>query len=197
MFSETCKMTADSEKNALHCLVCNSQATSLRNSVEIFSDKAVTSSEKPIVKILSAILKTPLNKENASSSILCKKCTKLVTEVINHSIYNSLSFVFNSKIFNTVDFLLQADELEKKLKEIKLELNCLYKSTSVKSELVENINKNSDELNDHDYIDNIESIETVPVIKADQVKEIKKKAKKISTPKEAKVCCPLKIIFII
>lgn len=83
MFTEAAKMTADTEKNTPHCLVCNNQTLSSRNSVEIFGDKAVSTVDKPIVKILSSILKTPISKENASSSVMCKKCTKLVNEVIN------------------------------------------------------------------------------------------------------------------
>lgn len=77
--------------------------------------------------------------------------------------------------------------MEAKLEEIKIELNNLYKKASSKAEVVINVNKNSDELTDHDYIDNIESIETVTVLKVENVKETKKKAKKVSITDEIKV----------
>lgn len=87
--------------------------------------------------------------------------------------------------------VFKADELETKLEEIKLEINNLYKKTSSKSE-GPNVNKNGDELTDHDYIDNIECIESVPVIKADKLKENKKKTKKVCSFEEVK----LKVSFI-
>lgn len=94
MFSEIAKMTADSEKNVPYCLVCHSQTTSTRNSIDVFGEKAVTTLDRPIIKILSSILKTTINKESASSSIMCKKCTKLVCEVTFWIIYSSIYYYF-------------------------------------------------------------------------------------------------------
>ncbi|KMQ92511.1 putative zinc finger protein 484 isoform x1 [Lasius niger] len=118
-------MTADSDKDCTHCLVCNSKVgVSTRNSVRIFNDSTVTASEKPLADIIATVLKTDVNEESVHSLVICKKCYKLFNEV---------------------------DELETRLTEIKLELFNNYKRTVKK---LSNIFQNEEEYNDHDYIDN-------------------------------------------
>lgn len=75
-------MTADAEKDKTRCLLCDSKVgVSVRNSIGIFGDNAVTNLDKPIINILCTALKTTINKENAHSTIVCKKCYKLINEV--------------------------------------------------------------------------------------------------------------------
>ncbi|XP_011506031.1 PREDICTED: zinc finger protein 502-like isoform X2 [Ceratosolen solmsi marchali] len=145
-------MTEDSEKDVLYCLLCDNKiGISSRNSICIFEDNAITSSEKPIIDILCSLLQVTINKENARSEIICKKCFRLINE---------------------------ANELESKLTEVKLEISNLYKKTSMK---FLKINANGDEYNDHDYIDNLENVDTLSVVKIPgKMKEIKKKSKKVN-----------------
>lgn len=124
-------MTADSDKDCTHCLVCNSKVgVSTRNSVRIFNDSTVTTSEKPLADVIATVLETDVNEESVHSLVICKKCFKLFTEV---------------------------DELETRLTEIKLELFNNYKRTVKK---LPNVFHNEEEYNDHDYIDNTESQNT-------------------------------------
>lgn len=75
-------MTADSEKDSTHCLICNSKVgVSTRNSIRIFNENSLTSSEKPLVDIICTVLETDLNEENVHSLVICKKCYKLFNEV--------------------------------------------------------------------------------------------------------------------
>ncbi|XP_076644623.1 uncharacterized protein LOC143354426 [Halictus rubicundus] len=123
-------MTADSEKDSTHCLICNSKVgVSTRNSIRIFNENAFTSSEKPLVDIICAVLETDLNEENVHSLVVCKKCYKLFNEV---------------------------DELESRLTEVKLELFNNYKRTVQKVSDM----RNEEDYNDHDYIENTESQDT-------------------------------------
>ncbi|XP_017875013.1 zinc finger protein 714-like [Ceratina calcarata] len=120
-------MTADSEKDNTHCLICNSKVgVSTRNSIRIFNEESVTSSEKPLVDIICTVLETDLNEENVHSLVICKKCYKLFNEV---------------------------DELENRLTEVKVELYSNYKKT-IKQLSDE---QNEEEFNDHDYIENMDS----------------------------------------
>jgi len=85
-------MTADSDKDCTHCLVCNSKAgVSTRNSVRIFNDSTNTTSEKPLADIIATVLKTDINEESVHSLVICKKCFKLFNEVKHyaHSFVNS------------------------------------------------------------------------------------------------------------
>lgn len=76
-------MTADSEKDSTHCLICNSKVgVSTRNSIRIFNENSLTSSEKPLADIICAVLETDLNEESVHSVVVCKKCYKLFNEVI-------------------------------------------------------------------------------------------------------------------
>lgn len=76
-------MTADSEKDSTHCLICNSKVgVSTRNSIRIFNEESVTSSEKPLIDIICTVLETDLNEENVHSLVICKKCYKLFNEVM-------------------------------------------------------------------------------------------------------------------
>ncbi|XP_076756055.1 uncharacterized protein LOC143426465 [Xylocopa sonorina] len=128
-------MTADSEKDNTHCLICNSKVgVSTRNSIRIFNENSVTSSEKPLVDIICTVLETDLNEENVHSRVICKKCYKLFNEI---------------------------DELENRLTEVKLELFSNYKKTIKKLSDVQN----EEEYNDHDYIENTESQDTDGEIK--------------------------------
>jgi len=69
-------------KDSIQCLVCNNKiGVSTRNSVRIFDDSSYTLSEKPLVDVISAVLKTDINKESVHSLIICKKCFKLFNEV--------------------------------------------------------------------------------------------------------------------
>jgi KRAB domain-containing zinc finger protein len=75
-------MTEDSEKDVLHCLLCdNKTGVSSRNSICIFGENAITNSEKPIVDILCSLLQVTINKENTHSELICKKCFRLINEV--------------------------------------------------------------------------------------------------------------------
>lgn len=121
-------MTADSDKDCTHCLVCNSKVgVSTRNSVRIFNDSSITTSEKPLADIIGTVLETDVNEESVHSLVICKKCFKLFNEV---------------------------DELETRLTEIKLELFNNYNKTVNK---LSNTFHNEEEYNDHDYIDSTES----------------------------------------
>ncbi|KAG7210531.1 hypothetical protein KM043_012051 [Ampulex compressa] len=123
-------MTADSEKDSTHCLVCNSKVgVSTRNSIRIFSETSFTSSEKPLADTICAVLETDINEENVHSLVICKKCYKLFNEI---------------------------DELENRLTEVKLELFNNYKKTVKK---ISDMIQNEEEYNDHDYIENTEGTE--------------------------------------
>ncbi|XP_076620715.1 uncharacterized protein LOC143341634 isoform X2 [Colletes latitarsis] len=99
-------MTADLEKDSTHCLICNSKVgVSTRNSIRIFNENSVTSSEKPLIDIICIVLETDLNEENVHSLVICKKCYKLFNEI---------------------------DDLESRLTEVKLELFNNYKKTVTK-----------------------------------------------------------------
>ncbi|KAF3424864.1 hypothetical protein E2986_05590 [Frieseomelitta varia] len=132
-------MTADSEKDSTHCLICNSKVgVSTRNSIRIFNENSVTSSEKPLLDVICTVLEIDLNEENVHSLVICKKCFKLFNEV-------------NEILIN--EFYEIIDELESRLTEVKLELFNNYKKTIKKiSDL-----QNEEEYNDHDYIENTES----------------------------------------
>ncbi|CAK9813817.1 Zinc finger protein 235 [Anthophora plagiata] len=120
-------MTADSDKDCTHCLICNSKVgVSTRNSIRIFNENSVTSSEKPLVDTICTVLETDLNEENVHSLVICKKCYKLFNEI---------------------------DELESRLTEVKVELFNNYKKTIKKIADIQN----EEEYNDHDYIENTES----------------------------------------
>ncbi|CAK9822982.1 Zinc finger protein 235 [Anthophora retusa] len=120
-------MTADSDKDCTHCLICNSKVgVSTRNSIRIFNENSVTSSEKPLVDTICTVLETDLNEENVHSLVICKKCYKLFNEI---------------------------DELESRLTEVKVELFNNYKKTMKKIADLQN----EEEYNDHDYIENTES----------------------------------------
>lgn len=81
-------MTADSDKDCTHCLVCNSKVgVSTRNSVRIFNDSTVTTSEKPLADIIATVLETNINEESVHSLVICKKCFKLFNEV-KHCIHS-------------------------------------------------------------------------------------------------------------
>lgn len=125
-------MTADFDKDSTHCLVCNSKVgVSTRNSVRIFNDSSVTTSEKPLVNIIATVLEIDVNEESVHSLVICKKCYKLFNEV---------------------------DELENRLTEVKLELFNNYKRTVKR---LSDLFQNEEEYNDHDYIDNAESQSTI------------------------------------
>lgn len=120
-------MTADVEKDCTHCLICNSKVgVSTRNSIRIFNENSVTSSEKPLADTICAVLETDLNEENVHSLVICKKCFKLFNEI---------------------------DELETRLVEVKIELFNNYKRTVKK---ISDLMQTEEEYNDHDYIENAE-----------------------------------------
>jgi hypothetical protein len=75
-------MTADSDKDCTHCLICNSKVgVSTRNSVRIFNDVTVATSEKPLADIIATILEIDVSEESVHSLVICKKCYKLFNEV--------------------------------------------------------------------------------------------------------------------
>ncbi|CAG9769877.1 unnamed protein product [Ceutorhynchus assimilis] len=61
------------------CLLCNSSCLSVRNSVNIFINNS-GSSDLNLATVLEEILESPLTQESVHSSIICKKCYKLVDE---------------------------------------------------------------------------------------------------------------------
>ncbi|XP_015592351.1 zinc finger protein 37 [Cephus cinctus] len=145
-------MTADSDKDCTHCLICNSKVgVSTRNSVRIFSGNSVTASEKPLVDTICSVLELELTEQNTHSLVICKKCYKLFNEV---------------------------DELETRLSEIRLEIFTNYKRTIAK---ISGVPQGDDECNDHDYVDNSELQNTGdPTVKFSQ--KLKKKIVEVKTP---------------
>ena len=103
-------MTADTEKEqnaapktSTHCLICNSRVgVSTRNSVEIFQNTVVTTSERPLSFTVGAVLGQEITEETVHSTVICKKCFKLINEV---------------------------DEIEARLAEVKVELTSSYQRT--------------------------------------------------------------------
>ncbi|XP_014216859.1 zinc finger protein 436 [Copidosoma floridanum] len=79
--SKVADMPVEHDKQKHNCLLCNGKlgATS-RSVVSIFGENALTTSENFIVDVLFFILQQPI-KENSHSSVICKKCLKLVNEV--------------------------------------------------------------------------------------------------------------------
>ncbi|XP_012530805.1 zinc finger protein 431 [Monomorium pharaonis] len=127
-------MMADSDKDSIQCLVCDSKVgVSTRNSIRIFDDSSYTVSEKPLVDVISAVLEVDISEESVHSLIVCKKCFKLFNEV---------------------------DELENKLSQIKMELCNNYKKT-IEVKKLRDILQNEEDCNDHDYTDNTESQSTL------------------------------------
>jgi len=81
-------MTADFDKDCTHCLICNSKVgVSTRNSVRIFNDVTVATSEKPLADIIATILEVDVNEESVHSLVICKKCFKLFNEVEYYIVY--------------------------------------------------------------------------------------------------------------
>jgi len=73
---------ADSDKDSIQCLVCNSKiGVSTRNSIRIFDDSSYTVTERSLVDIISAVLEIDINEESVHSLVICKKCFKLFNEV--------------------------------------------------------------------------------------------------------------------
>ncbi|PBC32972.1 Zinc finger protein [Apis cerana cerana] len=163
-------MTADSEKDSTHCLVCNSKVgVSTRNSIRIFNENSLTSSEKPLVDTICTVLETDLNEENVHSLVICKKCYKLFNEI---------------------------DELENRLSEIKLELFNNYKKTIKKLSDIQN----EEEYNDHDYIENIESQDTDGEIKyitkdEQEMQDMEGEEERLEEEEEEPSCEPEEIIL--
>uniref|UniRef100_A0A1B6BYQ0 Zinc finger protein 865 n=1 Tax=Clastoptera arizonana TaxID=38151 RepID=A0A1B6BYQ0_9HEMI len=105
-------MTADSEKNSIQaksstCLICDaSVGVSTRNSCPIFLTN-VTSSDKPVSKIIGFLLGLEIVEDIVHSVLVCKKCLKLFNEV---------------------------DELQERLAEIRHDVNTNYQRTIRKYE---------------------------------------------------------------
>ncbi|KAK7868949.1 hypothetical protein R5R35_002583 [Gryllus longicercus] len=102
-------VTADNEKEQsstpknTNCLICNSRlGVSSRNSCEIFHKTLLTSSEKPVSTLIGTFLEQEVTEDSVHSHVICKKCYKLLNE---------------------------ADEIECRLSEIKLDLVNNYKRT--------------------------------------------------------------------
>jgi len=92
-------------KDSIQCLVCDNKiGVSTRNSVRIFDDSSYTLSEKPLVDVISAVLKTDINKESVHSLIICKKCFKLFNEVKSNDV------IFHDTIFLYTKFMIQIDQ---------------------------------------------------------------------------------------
>lgn len=100
-------MTADTEKNSVQtksptCLICDaSVGVSTRNSCPIFHVN-VSSSDKPVSKIIGFVLGLEIVEDVVHSVLVCKKCFKLFNEV---------------------------DELQERLAEIRQEVNGNYQRT--------------------------------------------------------------------
>ena len=77
MTSEEVKETKNS-----NCIICYGRiGVTSKTCIRIFDDNALTNSDKPIASVLNSVLQTPIDKENACSTVLCRKCLKLVNEV--------------------------------------------------------------------------------------------------------------------
>jgi KRAB domain-containing zinc finger protein len=99
-------MTADTEKTSASkntsCLICDaSVGVSTRNSCPIFQQH-VTTSDKPVYKIIGLVLDLELREDLVHSVVVCKKCFKLLNEV---------------------------DELQERITEIQLEVKGNYNRT--------------------------------------------------------------------
>ncbi|KAK4319020.1 hypothetical protein Pmani_009999 [Petrolisthes manimaculis] len=72
-----------SQANSPHCLVCNAKlGVSARGAMEVFSDKAKTSHRQLHVHIvLSTIVNQDVSAVVSHSSIVCKKCFKLIDDI--------------------------------------------------------------------------------------------------------------------
>lgn len=105
-FCRLWEMTADTEripssKNTT-CLICDaSVGVSTRNSCPIFHQH-VTTSDKPIYKIIDLVLDLEVTEDLVHSVVVCKKCFKLLNEV---------------------------DELQERITEIQSEVKNNYKRT--------------------------------------------------------------------
>lgn len=99
-------MTPDSEKlppnKNTTCLICDaSVGVSTRNSCLIFQQH-VTTSDKPVAKIIELVLDLEVEENLVHSIVICKKCFKLLNE---------------------------ADELQERLTEIQIEVKGNYDKT--------------------------------------------------------------------
>nr|CAD7394321.1 unnamed protein product [Timema cristinae] len=105
MTADTDKEQTPNSKNNTYCLLCNSRVgVSSRNSLEIFQNTYVTSSERPVASSIGAFLEHEITEDTVHSNVICKKCYKLLNE---------------------------ADEIEVRLADIKLEVQENYKRTLV------------------------------------------------------------------
>nr|CAD7258250.1 unnamed protein product [Timema shepardi] len=105
MTADTDKEQTQNSKNNTYCLLCNSRVgVSSRNSLEIFQNTYVTSSERPVASSIGAFLEHEITEDTVHSNVICKKCYKLLNE---------------------------ADEIEVRLADIKLEVQENYKRTLV------------------------------------------------------------------
>lgn len=109
-----------------HCLVCNAKlGVSARGAMEVFSDKAKTSHRQLQVHIvLSTIVNQDLNALIAHSSIVCKKCFKLIDDidslegqlmnlkqVVTNKYMRTLALVKQDSLEESVDSVLEEDSL--------------------------------------------------------------------------------------
>ncbi|KAG8319664.1 hypothetical protein J6590_086784 [Homalodisca vitripennis] len=99
-------MTADTEKTSANknttCLICDaSVGVSTRNSCPIFHQN-VTTSDKPIFKVIGLVLGVEVQENLVHSAVVCKKCFKLFNEI---------------------------DELQERISEIQFEVKSNYNKT--------------------------------------------------------------------
>lgn len=65
------------------CLICNSRiGPSSRNSVQIFDENSKTGTEKPVLETIQTIIEENIVETTSHSVVLCKKCYKLLNEVL-------------------------------------------------------------------------------------------------------------------
>ncbi|XP_063864937.1 uncharacterized protein LOC135103017 isoform X3 [Scylla paramamosain] len=77
------RLQRDTSQSSPHCLVCNAKlGVSARGAMEVFSEKAKTSHRQLQVHvILSTIVNQDVSAVVAHSSIVCKKCFKLIDDI--------------------------------------------------------------------------------------------------------------------
>nr|XP_027224366.1 PR domain zinc finger protein 15-like isoform X1 [Penaeus vannamei] len=109
-----------------HCLVCNAKlGVSARGAMEVFSDRAKTSHRQlQVHAVLSDIVNQELNPIAIHSSIVCKKCFKLIDDidsmegqlinmkqVVTNKYLRTLALVKQDLTEDSVDRVLEEDSL--------------------------------------------------------------------------------------
>ncbi|KAJ8681290.1 hypothetical protein QAD02_017077 [Eretmocerus hayati] len=149
-------MTADSEKDTLHCVLCNVKvAAATKGGTTIFEENTASSANRTIAQILSTLLHTCFDQSNVHSTSICKRCSKLVNE---------------------------AGELQNKLEKIRSKIGSLFEKT--KKTL--NITCASNHSANANCVNNVFDSETLELATpiSEKIRELKGKTRKGSVVEE-------------